>query len=487
MLSWFKKKFSKESSLDDAHLTPDQPVQDQTTSEDISEQSQLQETQDTVIPEDSADQQAEQCGESPEEPLDPQECSEPDPVETERVEPDQHLDESCEPELSETETETIQPEISLPDLEIPETDILEAEQDIEPLAAEQKESEQTEEPDTVETTDHQSAPEPAPMMVAPAKPRAEQEKKKSFFSRLSEKLTRTRESFTNQIETLFLGKKVIDRELLDDLEEILITADLGVATSQEIIEYARAKVKRNELHNPEALKQALKNKILTYVTENQTDSSLVMPENGPFIIMVVGVNGVGKTTTIGKIAKKFNAAGQSVMLVAGDTFRAAAVSQLKIWGERNNVHVMAQKDGADPSSVAFDAIAHAKSKEYDVVLVDTAGRLHTSTNLMEELKKIKRVMAKQLPGAPHEILLVLDATTGQNAISQAKFFNEAVDITGIALTKLDGTAKGGILINICRELKLPVRFIGIGEQIDDLRDFKPEEFVEALFNNRNFS
>ena len=485
MLSWFKKKFSKESSHDDAHLAPDQTAQDQTTSDDIFEQSKLQETQDILIPEDSAEQQAEQCSESPDAPFDPQECLEPDPVETESAEPDQHLDESCKPELS--ETETVQPEISLPDPEIPETNTLEAEQDIEPLATEQKEFEQTEETDTVETTDHQSAPEPAPMMVTPAKPRTEQEKKKSFFSRLSEKLTRTRESFTNQIETLFLGKKVIDRELLDDLEEILITADLGVATSQEIIEYARAKVKRNELQNPEALKQALKNKILSYVTENQTDSSLVMPENGPFIIMVVGVNGVGKTTTIGKIAKKFNAAGQSVMLVAGDTFRAAAVSQLKIWGERNNVHVMAQKDGADPSSVAFDAIAHAKSKEYDVVLVDTAGRLHTSTNLMEELKKIKRVMAKQLPGAPHEILLVLDATTGQNAISQAKFFNEAVDITGIALTKLDGTAKGGILINICRELKLPVRFIGIGEQIDDLRDFNPEEFVEALFNNRNFS
>ena len=197
--------------------------------------------------------------------------------------------------------------------------------------------------------------------------------------------------------------------------------------------------------------------------------------------MVVGVNGVGKTTTIGKITKKFLNSGQSVLLAAADTFRAAASSQLKIWGERNNVEVVAQHEGADPSSVVFDAIAVAKNKDYDVVLIDTAGRLHTKAHLMEELKKIKRVIGKQLKGAPHEVLLVIDATTGQNGISQAKMFNEAVGITGVTLTKLDGTAKGGIVINISRELRIPVRFIGVGEQIDDLRDFNSTEFVDALF------
>lgn len=208
-----------------------------------------------------------------------------------------------------------------------------------------------------------------------------------------------------------------------------------------------------------------------------------MPDEGPFVIMVVGVNGVGKTTTIGKITKKFLNSGRTVLLVAADTFRAAASSQLKIWGERNSVRVVAQHEGADPSSVVFDAMAVARNNDYDVVLVDTAGRLHTKANLMEELKKIKRVMAKQLDGAPHEVLLVIDATTGQNGISQANLFNEAIEVTGIALTKLDGTAKGGIVANIARELKTPIRFIGVGEKVDDLRDFNADEFVEALFDS----
>lgn len=305
-----------------------------------------------------------------------------------------------------------------------------------------------------------------------------------FFSRLTEKLARTRESFTYQLDTLFLGKKEIDAELLDDLEELLITADLGVSTTEEILDFARKKVKRDELSDPAALKKMLKKKIKKYITDYQQDAELVMPDKGPFIIMVVGVNGVGKTTTIGKIAHKFLQSEQSVLLIAADTFRAAAVSQLKIWGERNNIPVISQHEGADPSSVVFDGIAHAKAKEYDVVLVDTAGRLHTQANLMEELKKIKRVMHKQLPGAPHEVMLVVDATTGQNGISQAKLFDAAVDLTGIALTKLDGTAKGGIVANICKELKTPIRFIGVGEQLEDLRDFDPDEFVEALFQGR---
>ena len=312
-----------------------------------------------------------------------------------------------------------------------------------------------------------------------------EEGEKSLFSRLSERLAKTRSSFNYQLDTLFLGKKEIDADLLDDLEEILITADIGVTTTQELLEYTRRKVKRKELTDPNSLKEVLKEKIKTFIIDSEKNSDLVIPDEGPLVIMVIGVNGVGKTTTIGKIASKFIKSGQSVMLVAADTFRAAAVSQLQIWGERNNIPVVAHKDGADPSSVVFDALGTALSKQVDVVLVDTAGRLHTHSNLMEELKKIKRVMGKKLPGSPHEILLVIDATTGQNGISQARLFNDAVAITGIALTKLDGTSKGGIVANICREIKVPIRFIGIGEQIDDLRDFNAGEFTDALFQSHN--
>lgn len=309
------------------------------------------------------------------------------------------------------------------------------------------------------------------------------QKSPSLFRKLSEKLGRTRESFTHRIDELFLGKKQIDGDLFDDLEEILVTADLGIKTTQELLESARKKVKRDALSDPQILKTILQDKIKSIIVNHDQPGELVMPEKGPFVIMVIGVNGVGKTTTIGKITRKFQNSGQSVLLVAADTFRAAAVSQLKIWGERNNARVIAQHEGADPSSVVFDAMALAMSKDYDVVLVDTAGRLHTKANLMEELKKIKRVMNKQLGGAPHEVLLVIDATTGQNGISQALLFDEAVGITGIALTKLDGTAKGGIVANIARELKTPIRFIGVGEQIEDLRDFDADEFIEALFES----
>lgn len=317
----------------------------------------------------------------------------------------------------------------------------------------------------------------------PEKPAEEAEK--SLFSRLSDRLAKTRSTFNYQLDTLFLGKKEIDSDLLDDLEEILITADIGVGTTQELLEYTRRKVKRKELTDPNSLKEVLKEKIKSFIVDSEKNSDLAMPDEGPLVIMVIGVNGVGKTTTIGKIASKFIKSGQSVMLVAADTFRAAAVSQLQVWGERNNIPVVAHKDGADPSSVVFDALGTALSKQIDVVLVDTAGRLHTHSNLMEELKKIKRVMGKKLPGSPHEILLVIDATTGQNGISQARLFNDAVAITGIALTKLDGTSKGGIVANICREIKVPIRFIGIGEQIDDLRDFNAGEFTDALFQSHN--
>ena len=337
--------------------------------------------------------------------------------------------------------------------------------------------------------DPQSTPEPSEpvaeieLETVPQTRKAEKEKP-SLFSRLSQKLSKTKESFTYQMDALFLGKKEIDQNLLDDLEEILITADVGVATTEELLETIRRRVNRKELTDPEALRKHLKKQITGYILDNEADATLVMPKKGPFVIMVIGVNGVGKTTTIGKIANKFINSGQSVMLAAADTFRAAAVSQLKIWGERNGVPVIAHKEGADPSSVVFDALSSAIAKNVDVLLVDTAGRMHTKDNLMEELKKIKRVMKKKLPAAPHETLLVIDATTGQNGVSQARLFDNAVEVTGLALTKLDGTSKGGIVVNICREMKIPIRFIGIGEQVDDLRDFDAGEFAEALFSGR---
>lgn len=319
-----------------------------------------------------------------------------------------------------------------------------------------------------DTEDSSSVPPPA-------------DEKKSLFSRLQSGLSKTRQSFVYRLDTLFLGKKEIDQELFDDLEEILITADLGVNTVLELLDEVRKEVKRAALKDPQALKEVLSSKIRGYLQEIDTSNKLAMPEKGPLVIMVIGVNGVGKTTSIGKLAAKFVRSGKSVLLVAGDTFRAAAIDQLKIWGDRNDIEVVSQKPGSDPSSVVFDAMELGIARDYDVVLIDTAGRLHTQVNLMEELKKIKRVIGKKLEGAPHEVMLVLDATTGQNGISQAKMFNEAVGITGVTLTKLDGTAKGGIVINISRELKIPVRFIGVGEQIDDLRDFNSKEFVDALF------
>jgi fused signal recognition particle receptor len=309
----------------------------------------------------------------------------------------------------------------------------------------------------------------------------QQENGPKFFLRLKDGLSRTRKTFVRQIDALFLGKRKIDAELLEDLEEILIMADIGANTTQELLGKTREQVRRNELGDGQALKKALKEMILGYLLNADRPADLALPSQGPFVVMVLGVNGVGKTTTIGKLAHKFTQAGQKVLLVAADTFRAAASEQLQIWGKRVGVEVVAQQAGADPSSVVYDALDYARPRNFDVVLVDTAGRLHTKVNLMEELKKIKRVMDKKIPGAPHEILLVLDATTGQNAISQARLFNEAVEVTGLALTKLDGTAKGGIVINISHEFNIPIRFIGIGEQMEDLRDFEPNEFVEALF------
>lgn len=305
--------------------------------------------------------------------------------------------------------------------------------------------------------------------------------RKTLFQRLQERLGKTRDSFVYQLDRLFLGKKEIDQELFEQLEELLITSDLGVGTTLDLLDIARKKVKREQLRDPQSLKSIIRDQILTYIEASEQPAELVMPEEGPFVIMVVGVNGVGKTTTIGKLAAKFIRSGQSVLLVAADTFRAAAINQLKIWGDRVGAEVTARSPGADPSSVVFDGLEYGVARAFDVIIIDTAGRLHTSVNLMAELKKIRRVIDKKMPGAPHEVMLVLDATTGQNGVSQAKLFHEAVGISGLALTKLDGTAKGGIIANVCREMKIPVRFIGIGEQMNDLRDFNAREFVDALF------
>ena len=325
------------------------------------------------------------------------------------------------------------------------------------------------------------APAAAEGPVSAFAPTQEKPAAKSMFRRLQERLGKTKDSLVYRLDRLFLGKKEIDQDLFEQLEEILITADLGVGTTQALLDEARKKVKRDQLSDPQALKTVLRDQILAYIEATAQPAELVMPAEGPFVIMVVGVNGVGKTTTIGKIAAKFKRAGQSVLLVAGDTFRAAAINQLKIWGERVGVEVIAQNPGADPSSVVFDGLEYGVAHSFDVIIIDTAGRLHTSVNLMEELKKIRRVIGKKMAGAPHEVMLVLDANTGQNGISQAKLFHEAVGVTGLTLTKLDGTAKGGIVANVCREIRIPVRFIGIGEQIDDLRDFDAREFVDALF------
>ncbi len=305
------------------------------------------------------------------------------------------------------------------------------------------------------------------------------EEKKGFFQRLKEGLFKTHQGLVGKIDQLIAGKKKIDADLLAELEEILITSDIGVKTTQELLRNLTAKVQRKELEDADLLKKNLQAQMLPILSRQE--QTLNLSAVRPFVIMVIGVNGTGKTTTIGKMAHKFRTQGKSVLLVAADTFRAAAIEQLEIWAQRAGCEVIKQKSGSDPSAVVFDGLKAAKTRGTDVVIVDTAGRLHTKVNLMEELKKVKRIMERELPGAPHEILLVLDATTGQNSISQAKLFNQGVGVTGIALTKLDGTAKGGIIVAISDELKIPLRYIGIGEKVDDLREFNARDFVEALF------
>jgi len=304
------------------------------------------------------------------------------------------------------------------------------------------------------------------------------------LSRLKEGLTKTRENIFGKIQKILTGKTKIDDELLDNLEEILLGGDVGVATTTTIIENIRQRVKKDGYENPADLDRLLKEEIQSLLlAPNSTpdDFSKLNFDHKPHIIMVVGVNGVGKTTTIGKMAYNYRNAGKNVLIAAADTFRAAANEQLEIWAQRAGVKIVNQLHGADPASVAFDALKSALANNIDVLIIDTAGRLHTKINLMEELKKIKRVLQKLIPDTPHEILLVLDATTGQNAIQQAKQFGDAVGINGLVLTKLDGTAKGGVVIAINHELNIPVKFIGVGEKIDDLQPFDRNAFVAALF------
>jgi fused signal recognition particle receptor len=309
----------------------------------------------------------------------------------------------------------------------------------------------------------------------------ETQTKPGFFERLKSGLKKTKDGLVGRIDTLVLGKKTIDADMLEELEEILITSDIGVKTTVELIRSLEERLGRNELKDGEALRGALKDEILSRLTAQHVPIDIGSKK--PFVLLVIGVNGVGKTTTIGKLASRFSASGKKVLLAAADTFRAAAAEQLIAWGDRSGVDVIRHKEGADPSAVVFDACKAAVARGVDVLIVDTAGRLHTKVNLMEEMKKIRRVIDREIPGAPHETLLVLDAATGQNAVSQARLFKEAAGVTGLALTKLDGTAKGGILVAVSHEFALPVRYIGVGESIEDLRDFDPQEFADALFQD----
>ncbi len=300
-----------------------------------------------------------------------------------------------------------------------------------------------------------------------------------FFDRLKEGLTKTRKSITEKIDQVLVAFGKVDDELFDELEEILVTSDIGVDTSLKVIEDIKKKVKENRVTDAMKVKDLLKESLAELLTEENSELNL---ESKPSVILVVGVNGVGKTTSIGKIANLLKQQGKKVILAAGDTFRAAAIDQLDIWANRVGVDIIRQAENSDPAAVIFDAIQAAKSRKADVLICDTAGRLHTKKNLMDELKKIYKVIDRELPGISRETLLVLDATTGQNAVSQAKTFNEISDVTGIVLTKLDGTAKGGIIIAIKSELDIPVKLIGVGEKMDDLQRFDAREFVEALFS-----
>ena len=306
----------------------------------------------------------------------------------------------------------------------------------------------------------------------------ENEPKSGFFARLKSGLAKTRSNFAGGFDNIVHGKTKVGPELLEELEETLLLADVGMQTTSFILDDLKREVSQNRIRENKEVLGQLKQRMIHVLSQNQ--KPLAFSEHQPFVILVVGVNGSGKTTTIGKLAWHWKQEGKKVLLAAGDTFRAAAIDQLQVWADRSGISCISQKIGADPSAVAYDAVQAGLAREMDLVLIDTAGRLQTNTNLMEELKKIKRVIGKVLPGAPHETLLVLDATIGQNSISQARLFNEALEVDGLVMTKLDGTAKGGVLFNITDDLKLPIRFVGVGEKPEDLQEFNPQTFVEAL-------
>ncbi|WP_069383198.1 signal recognition particle-docking protein FtsY [Halomonas caseinilytica] len=400
---------------------------------------------------------------------------EPEPAPEVEPEPTPEVEPEPAPEVEPEPTPEVEPEPA-PEVEPEPTPEVEPEPapEVEPEPAPEVE------PEPVPETEPEPASESAPVAVAPReKPRGT---KKGWFARIKDGLGKTRANLTDGLAGLFLGRKQIDDDLMEELETQLLMADVGIEATTEIIDRLTDRVSRKELKDPEALYKALQEE-LSSLLEGVTQPLELPPKGeGPFVILVVGVNGVGKTTTIGKLTQRFQREGRSVMLAAGDTFRAAAVEQLKIWGERNDVPVVAQHTGADSASVVYDALAAARARGIDVLIADTAGRLHNKSHLMEELKKVRRVMGKLDAEAPHEVMLVLDAGTGQNALSQASTFNEAVPVTGITLTKLDGTAKGGIIFALAQQLGTPIRFIGVGETLDDLRPFAAREFVDALFD-----
>ncbi|MBV9240720.1 MAG: signal recognition particle-docking protein FtsY [Acidobacteria bacterium] len=309
---------------------------------------------------------------------------------------------------------------------------------------------------------------------------------REFSVRFNRAIEKTRDSLNRRLDTLFEGRKRIDDAFLDELEEMLISTDIGVATTMSVIENVRRGVSRAEIKDLDALKAAIKKELLDIlnhaVTHGVADERSVDAEIKPYVLMVVGVNGVGKTTTIGKLSQRIKDEGNGVLICAADTFRAAASDQLEIWAKRAGVEIVQQKSGTDPAAVLFDALAAAKARNSDVLIVDTAGRLHNKANLMAELEKMKRIAGREVPGAPHETLLVIDAVTGQNGLEQARQFMKTADVTGVVLTKLDGTAKGGIAVAIAKELKIPIRYVGIGEQVDDLMVFDAESYVNGLFN-----
>jgi len=308
----------------------------------------------------------------------------------------------------------------------------------------------------------------------------DEQQKPSFLERMKEAVTRTRENLSERIEEAVSFSKEIDRHTLDELEATLIGADLGTTTTREVLDKLRDEADRKQIKNVDELKRLLREELLAIL--NSANLPIETVQGGPEVILVVGVNGTGKTTTIGKLSQVFRSQGKTVLLAAADTFRAAAIEQLEVWGERTGTEVIRTKAGGDPAAVLFDALQAAQARKTDYVIVDTAGRLHTKSNLMSELEKMRRTAQRIIPGAPHETLLVMDATTGQNGLQQARQFTESAGVTGIVLTKLDGTAKGGVVVAICRELGLPVRYVGVGEKAGDLLPFDPKEFVDSLFN-----